>query len=109
MDTAAASGATPFVLIIPERWERYHGRKFEDIDRLALEEARALGLPTRSLSVPFHAIPDAERERPLFREDGHLSEAGNCEMARLLGESLAEHGIAPDATERAARLRCQES
>jgi len=105
-DGAVARGARPFLLVIPERREKVQGSVFETIDRLAIEEARTLGMPALSLMSHFHAENDEEREHPLFREDGHLTEAGNCEMARLLALALAEAGLAPEAGARASEWRC---
>ncbi|MDJ0870061.1 MAG: hypothetical protein QNK03_28490 [Myxococcota bacterium] len=103
-DRVEADGATPVLLIIPTRPKRYHGWVYEQIDLLAREEARRLGMLAVALADSFHAEPDAAREEPLFRpreQGGHLTEAGNREMARLLARALAEAGLA-DARSAAA-------
>jgi lysophospholipase L1-like esterase len=88
---ARAAGAVPFLLTIPTRPGAYAGTVYETIDRLALAEARALAMPALALAPHFHAQPDAARPEPLFRdpaEGGHLTEAGNHALARLLAPPL---------------------
>jgi len=90
-DDVRAHGGTPLLLIIPTRPERYAGTLYEELDRAAREEARALDLPVLALADVFHASPDAARAEPLYRSEelgGHLSVAGNREMARLLGGAV---------------------
>ncbi|MEE3329203.1 MAG: hypothetical protein VX252_17850 [Myxococcota bacterium] len=105
-DSARAAGAQPFLLIIPEQRHKVEGSEFEDIDRLALEEAERLGIPALSLRSVFHAEEDDERAYPLFREDGHLTVAGNCEMARQLALALEEEGLLQAANAQTATSSC---
>jgi lysophospholipase L1-like esterase len=94
---ARAAGAAPFLLTIPTRPGAYRGTVYEDVDRLALAEARALGVPALRLADSFHAAPDETRPAPFFRDPsqgGHLTEAGNAELARLLAEALRAAGLA---------------
>ncbi len=92
-DDVRAHGGTPLLLIFPTRPARYAGTIYEQIDRAARAEARALDLPVLALADVFHASPDAARPAPLYNSDelgGHLSVAGNRETARLLGESVLD-------------------
>lgn len=95
-ESARAAGAAPFLLTIPTRPGSYRGTVHEDVDRLAIAEAHALGMPALRLADAFHAVPDAGRPAPLFRDPaagGHLTEAGNAELARLVAAALREAGL----------------
>ena len=105
-DSALASGARPFLLIIPEQRDKVEGSEFADVDRLALEEAELLGMPALSLRSVFHAEKDEERLYPLFRDDGHLTVAGNCEMARQLALALEAEGLLQMANDQVDAIFC---
>jgi hypothetical protein len=91
VESARASGAKPLLLVIPASPGRHEDRLYAEIDRLARDEARSLGVPFVALADTFHAVPDATRAEPLFGDDevgGHFTAAGYREMARLLAEAV---------------------
>jgi hypothetical protein len=90
-DRTIQAGSQPFLLIIPDRPERYPEAVFEAIDQLAQQEARDLGIPFLSLAKEFQdewSVPPDEY-RP--KEDGgHLSAHGHRLVATLLYQSLQD-------------------
>jgi hypothetical protein len=93
-DGVLASGATPFLLIIPNRPEDYTGSVFEEIDRLAQLEAEELGIPSLSLAAAF-----GENAAAMYRPrafGGHFSAEGHGVVADLLADALREAGLIPD-------------
>lgn len=107
-DSALEVGAQPFLLVIPEQGYKVQGGQFEDIDRLALAEARTLGLPALSIREAFNSTDDRKRAAPFFRADGHLTEVGNCEMARHLAMALEDQGLVGDALGDPSGFSCAE-
>lgn len=93
---AVGAGSQPFLLIFPVRPGKYKDRVYEDLDRLAQEEARRLGIPFIALSQRFLAALEQSPDKALFREPdvgGHLSVEGHRLVARLLYDSLKEQGV----------------
>jgi lysophospholipase L1-like esterase len=89
-DEVRAHGGKPFFLIFPERLDKHLGTCWEDVDRLALAEARRLGIPALSLTATF---VEEERARPgVPLNPNHLSIEGNRVAARALHEALVECG-----------------
>jgi hypothetical protein len=94
-DQALKAGSLPFLLIFPVRPQTYEDSVYEDLDRMAQEEAQSLGIPFLALTKPFFAKLDDGKMNPLFREleaGGHLSAEGNRLVAALLYRSLQEEG-----------------
>lgn len=93
-DVAVANGIRPFLLIIPNRPEDFRGTVFEDLERLAREEALDLGIPHLSLAEPFMAAdPESEQVHRRDRPGGHLTPWGNRLAAELLYASLRDQGL----------------
>ena len=91
-DRALEIGADPFLLIIPNRPEQYVGSVYRDLDLLAQEEARTLGLPYLSLAEGFGMSGEQAPDGGLYRDrdvGGHLSVEGNRRTAELLHRSLS--------------------
>jgi hypothetical protein len=85
------AGSQPFLLIIPARPATHPDSVYEDLERLALAEARELSLPSLSLQEGF----SADSAAPVFRKKtgGHLSIEGNRLMAQLLYRGLLDAGL----------------
>jgi hypothetical protein len=85
------AGSQPFLLIIPARPATHPDSVYEDLERLALAEARELGLPSLSLQEGF----SADSAAPVFRKKtgGHLAIEGNRLMAQLLYRGLLDAGL----------------
>jgi len=89
-DQVRSRGGKPFLLVFPERLEKHFGTYWEEIDRLALAEARRLALPALTLTPVF---ADEERRAPAVPlNPHHLSIAGNQVAARALHAALLECG-----------------
>jgi len=95
-DNVLASGAQPFLLIIPNRPEDYAGSVFVEIDRLAQLEARALGIPALSIAAGLgDRAAAAYRPRAI---GGHFSAEGHVLVASMLADALVGAVVrAPDA------------
>jgi hypothetical protein len=95
-DEAIEAGARPFLLVFPIRPGKYEDTVYEDLNRLAQEEARSLGIPCLALAERFLAQQERAPGELLFRDPeagGHLSVQGNRLVAKLLYEALQESGI----------------
>jgi hypothetical protein len=90
-DSAIQAGSQPFLLIIPDRPERYPEATLEAIDQLAQQEARDLGMPFLSLAKGFQdelSVPP-DKYRPK-KDGGHLSAHGHRLVANLVHRSLQD-------------------
>ena len=91
-DRALEIGADPFLLIIPNRPEQYVDSVYRDLDLLAQEEARTLGIPYLFLAEGFGMSGEQAPDGGLYRDrdvGGHLSVEGNRRAAELLHRSLS--------------------
>lgn len=99
-EQAVKDGAHPLLLIFPVRPDHYEDTVYEDLDLLAQEEARRLGMPCLSMTGPFLSRFDQSPREPLFRDQavgGHLSVQGHRLVAELVYKSLQAQGIIPAA------------
>jgi lysophospholipase L1-like esterase len=100
-DDVRAQGGKPFFLIFPERLDKHLGTYWEEIDRLALEQARALELPALSLTPVF--VEEERRAPSVPLNPHHLSIEGNRVAARALHEALVACGYVPAAVSASPR------
>ena len=89
-DEVRARGGKPFFLVFPERLDKHLGTYWEEIDHLAMEQARRLQIPALSLTPTF---TEEERRAPdVPLNPHHLSIEGNRVAAKALHAALVECG-----------------
>jgi lysophospholipase L1-like esterase len=90
-DRATEERSQPFLLILPARPRECDGCVYEQLAKLAEEEARALDVPVLSLRPEFLKYPDDS----LYQNGGggHLNARGNELVARLLAGEIRRIGL----------------